>query len=419
MMDTPDLSGFEIHAFHEAALPSHYAAPIQLLRTGAALSRLGARVTLHSGPLGRSVPAILEAYGAEGPDLSIVPFFAGPGLVGRTRTARHRASLGRRIARSDRRVVILTRGEPTWPAIKPLLPRAVAPLHLHEVHRLGYLRSLERRLGRRARSTELADPSSHELRSLERSLVLGADGRIFLTEAVAEDASAAFGSVGPSIIAPSGVDLFEPVTARPDLDLVYAGKIERRKGVYDLCAAMRYLPGRTLGIAGGRPDAVAALAAHVAELGVQDSVHLAGWIPPAEVPAFLRRGRVGVCPLPHDVDTVSERYSSPMKLLEMMALGLPVVATDLPTVRAVAGEGQAIFVPPNDPVALASAAARLLEDVAAQSSLGLAARERAAEFAWSRRAARIGGLILSLARCAESSGNAHRQQAPGALRCRD
>jgi glycosyltransferase involved in cell wall biosynthesis len=389
MDDAPDLSGYEVHMFHDAPLPSPYAATIQFLRTGAAMAAMGARVTLQSGPREAGDEAILDHYGLEAGTVALSPFFGGGRLRGAVRRQRLRARMGA----DGRRVVLWTRGEQVWPQVAPLLQGRPRPRLVHEVHRLGFLREAERRSGRRL---DRDGAGNAEAWARESEILGRADGHVFLTEAVAEDARETFGLSAPSIVAPSGVTVPALAEARPDVDVVYAGKIEARKGVFDLCEAMTHLPGRSLALAGGRGAALEALRERVADLGLVGRVEVAGWIAPSDIAAFLRRGRIGACPLRAGEDAVSDRYSSPMKLLEMMALGLPVVATDLPPVRRIAGGDAVALARPNDPADLARAVERLLGDPTASRAMARVGRERAKGFAWPARAARIGRFLRAL-----------------------
>jgi glycosyltransferase involved in cell wall biosynthesis len=62
--------------------------------------------------------------------------------------------------------------------------------------------------------------------------------------------------------------------------------------------------------------------------------------------------------------------------IEAMALGLPVLASDLPALREVVENGaSALLVPPADPFALATALARLLDNEALRRRLGARGRE--------------------------------------------
>ena len=71
-------------------------------------------------------------------------------------------------------------------------------------------------------------------------------------------------------------------------------------------------------------------------------------------------------------------------LLEAMACGLPVIASDLPGVREYAGPACARLVPPFDPASAVAEIARLMADDDARERLGRSARERALTFDWVR-----------------------------------
>lgn len=71
-------------------------------------------------------------------------------------------------------------------------------------------------------------------------------------------------------------------------------------------------------------------------------------------------------------------------LLEGMACGLPVISTEMTSVRAYTGEGPAILVEGNDPGRLARALLELRGDVARRERMAQASRARAEALAWPR-----------------------------------
>ena len=78
-----------------------------------------------------------------------------------------------------------------------------------------------------------------------------------------------------------------------------------------------------------------------------------GVLPNPEAVRRVSEAAVGVIPLR---DLPNYRHSQPTKLLEYLALGLPVVASDLPGTRDIAKDLEAaILVPPGDVAALAEA----------------------------------------------------------------
>lgn len=92
--------------------------------------------------------------------------------------------------------------------------------------------------------------------------------------------------------------------------------------------------------------------------------------------------------LPHYKDAqyallVSHQEGLPNVIMEAMAAGLPVVATDVGGCRElVEDEVTGLLVPPRNPKALANALTRIIDDSDFRSEAGQRARERAADFSW-------------------------------------
>jgi glycosyltransferase involved in cell wall biosynthesis len=83
-----------------------------------------------------------------------------------------------------------------------------------------------------------------------------------------------------------------------------------------------------------------------------------------------------------------------MKVLEMMARGLPIVASDLPSTRDILTDGEnALLVPPDSPDALAEAIRRLLDDPGLGGQLSQRALDEVEHYAWPRRAERLLGIV--------------------------
>lgn len=110
----------------------------------------------------------------------------------------------------------------------------------------------------------------------------------------------------------------------------------------------------------------------VGALGIPDLVDFRGAVAPHSVPDLLSRVDIGVAPYPAGGDA----YFSPMKVLEYMAAGLAVVASEVGQVPELVEHGRAgVLVPGSDPAALAAAFALLEADPARRGALGGAARE--------------------------------------------
>lgn len=107
------------------------------------------------------------------------------------------------------------------------------------------------------------------------------------------------------------------------------------------------------------------------ELGVEDRVIFAGRVSDEDLPFYYRLSRGLVLP---SIDK-SEAYG--MVLLEAMAHGLPVIASHLPGVRSVVGEGEerrGFLINPGDALELAEAIDSLFTDVDEANKMGERAR---------------------------------------------
>lgn len=189
---------------------------------------------------------------------------------------------------------------------------------------------------------------------------------------------------------PNGVDLeayhpadgSERTEARQRLGLeedrvvaVFAGRLTAQKRVDLLLQAWATLPGRhplepLLLVLGDGPQA-AELAGLARALGVSRTVRFLGAV--SDVAPFLHAGDLFV--LPSRAEGVSNG------LLEAMASGLPVVATEVGGARDLLGhEEGGWLVPPGNAEALTAAMGTVATDPGLRQKLGRMARERAMAF---------------------------------------
>jgi glycosyltransferase involved in cell wall biosynthesis len=112
------------------------------------------------------------------------------------------------------------------------------------------------------------------------------------------------------------------------------------------------------------------------QLGLAEHVTFTGRIPYKEAPSYLALGDVAVAP------KISAKISATEgsgKLLNYMAMGLPVVAFDTPVNREYLGE-RGVYVPPGGTVALAEALEALLDDPSKGMALGQQLRGRVTHY---------------------------------------
>lgn len=129
------------------------------------------------------------------------------------------------------------------------------------------------------------------------------------------------------------------------------------------------------------------------EGGISASVWFLGAVDPQAIPALLEHVDISVL--------ASKKYEGiPNVVLESMAAGKPVVATDAGGCReAVLDDITGFLVPPGDPAQLAEKILQLLRDEREASRMGRAGRERVeAEFSLARMTQRFSSLYTDLAR---------------------
>lgn len=179
---------------------------------------------------------------------------------------------------------------------------------------------------------------------------------------------------GKISVIPNGVD-FDRFATATAVDLrslgldpgapvvITVARLEEQKGINDLLqAAVLVLQGEPasqfLIVGDGRERKQ--LEALAASLGVATSVRFLG--PRGDVPALLKASSVFVLP--------SLWEGMPNALLEAMAAGLPVVATDVEGSREILGSNESgLLVPPRQPAKLAEAILRLLHETESSSRL--------------------------------------------------
>ncbi len=163
----------------------------------------------------------------------------------------------------------------------------------------------------------------------------------------------------------------EALRGRRKMDLIFVGREEPRKGLHVLLEALpeirRGFPGTRLLVVGSEDTGRR-----------MEGVVWLGRLPDEMLPAAYRSAALLVAP-------ALGWESFGIVLLEAMACGLPVVASDIPGYGWVVENGvQGLLVPPGDAPRLARAVMDLLGDAEKRSEMSAAALERAREFSWDK-----------------------------------
>jgi glycosyltransferase involved in cell wall biosynthesis len=197
--------------------------------------------------------------------------------------------------------------------------------------------------------------------------------------------------------APWLVDRTAAPVSRPDgCTVVAVGRLQRQKDPATLLAAWERVPRPHRLVLVGDGPLRARLEAVVRARGLSGRVRFAG--ASDDVPGHLRAA---------DLFVLSSRWEGlPFAVIEAMMSGLPVVAADVGGVAEAVVDGETgLLVPPGDPVALAAAITRLLEDGAERRRMGVVAQRRALqEFTIAGMLARIEAVYLEALEAARRRG---------------
>ncbi|OGL73260.1 hypothetical protein A3E39_01340 [Candidatus Uhrbacteria bacterium RIFCSPHIGHO2_12_FULL_60_25] len=186
----------------------------------------------------------------------------------------------------------------------------------------------------------------------------------------------------------------------PDGEFVclYTGKfltMGMPKGLDEAIVAVAHLRGKQrklrLIAVGGTPEEIARYRPRV-----QDGTELRGHVPQADLKRFYAAADLLLMPFPHTEHYAL--YMSPLKLFEYLMSGVPMVVTDLPSVREIVDERSAFFALPGDVNTLALQIVRAMDRPDEARAKAAAALALSARYTWSERSRRILEWVASLQR---------------------
>ena len=140
--------------------------------------------------------------------------------------------------------------------------------------------------------------------------------------------------------------------------VVYQGGFSRDRGIEQLIAAIADVPDATLVLL-GYGSLQAELDRVAADPATGGRVRILPAVPPTELLDWIASADVVAMPI--QPTTLNHRLTTPNKLFEALAAGVPVVASDLPGMAPIVREtGCGVLVDPTDPTAIAAALREVL-----------------------------------------------------------
>jgi glycosyltransferase involved in cell wall biosynthesis len=206
------------------------------------------------------------------------------------------------------------------------------------------------------------------------------------------------------IVAPNGVDLEsyenlpDPSGARCQLNLKdsltlgFTGHIYPGRGADLLFDLARQMPQINFLWVGGTPDLVSYWQAQLSNASLTN-VMMTGFIEHNHIPLYQAAADILLMPYGRSISASSGQdiaeVINPMKMFEYMASGRAIASADLPVLREVLNEKNAVFCEPGNVNEWKSVLESLLADEKRRTALGAQARKDVERYTWTQRARRI------------------------------
>jgi len=195
-------------------------------------------------------------------------------------------------------------------------------------------------------------------------------------------------------IIPNGVDLdcfssgVSPIDGFDDgkINILFVGRLEKRKGLNYLLEAHKQIkqemPNFRLIVVGPGTRLRNKYEKRVAQNGLKDVVFV-GYVSHDELPRYYKTADIVCAP-------ATGKESFGIVLLEAMALGKPVVASNIDGYASIMTHGvEGLLVPPRDEKALAQALVSLMASESLRQQMGAKGKITAAEYDWKRIVQRV------------------------------
>ncbi|MEA2607470.1 MAG: hypothetical protein QOI00_2227, partial [Chloroflexota bacterium] len=205
---------------------------------------------------------------------------------------------------------------------------------------------------------------------LERRWAQAADAVLTVNEPYADILTESLRIPRPEIVMNCPVR-WQPPEPRPDLIrervglpaatavVLYQGNLMTERGIEESMVAIQDVPNAALALL-GYGGLRAQIAAAVARPPLAGRVFLLDAVPPSELLRWTASADVMLMAI--QPTTLNHRHTTPQKLFEALAAGVPIVASDLPAMAAVVTEtGAGVLCDPTSPASIAAAIRSILD----------------------------------------------------------
>ncbi|MCB0393894.1 MAG: glycosyltransferase family 4 protein [Bdellovibrionales bacterium] len=171
----------------------------------------------------------------------------------------------------------------------------------------------------------------------------------------------------------------------------YIGHLYQGRGIDVIVELAKRMPSVEFNIVGGRPEDVESWKSRVGNVA---NLVFWGFISPSETESFRAEMDVLLAPYQKTVFVESgmntAEWMSPLKVFEYMSSGRPIVISDLPVLREVLSENEALLVPPDSIGDWESAIRKLQDDLPFAQQIAKRSFEKLKNnFSWDKRVEHI------------------------------
>lgn len=197
------------------------------------------------------------------------------------------------------------------------------------------------------------------------------------------------------VIAHDAVDItfFQPLVTKalvraklgisgPKKVLLYIGGLDRWKGVETLFEASLLLDDVQVVIIGGKEHQISRFTKKYPK------ILFLGAMPYRDLPANQQAADILIIPNTAK-NNLSSKYTSPLKLFAYMTSKIPIILSDIPSLRAIVSDQEGTFYTPDDPVSLAKSVILVLNEYTRAEEKAIQAFEISKRYTWDTRAEHI------------------------------
>jgi glycosyltransferase involved in cell wall biosynthesis len=165
--------------------------------------------------------------------------------------------------------------------------------------------------------------------------------------------------------------------------ILYVGHFYKWKGVQVLADVARELKDCLVVFVGGQDDQFE----NFKEKNNLDNIIYTGYRNQTEIPSYLQSADILV--LPNSKNDIKSKYTSPLKLFEYMSSGVPIIASDLDSLKDVLNEDNAVFFEPDNSSDLSLKIQNILDNESVAKNISEQTLEDVQKYTWQKRVENI------------------------------